>query len=137
MTIVNKKSSVFQEFSKTEAGPKTDGKSKRKSPAKPIEKSCNDAFCKFFFGTNEIKEAFHLYIEFLFSNCNSDNLCKTFKYLCCHEAIHTELCAENWLKLKEFFQKIMLEDLQIVPWNYESAGYTTFLSEDFIHDLIA
>ena len=133
-TFVSMNTSALDDISKTQSGPATDGKAKRNNGKTAEERTYNDAYCKKYFLCDEVRESFHLYIEYLFSDCSPDFLCKTFKYYCCKEAAHSSICISNWLKLKEFFQRVMLEDLGISNWNNDNAINLTGNEVDIFQD---
>ena len=93
----------FISFSRTESGPLTDGKSKRllySSKDSPDEKTCNDAFVRWYFSFPFVVESFKLYVLYLFAGKTDNELCERFGISCCTERMHNEECQKNWEELK-------------------------------------
>ncbi|CAG9313298.1 unnamed protein product [Blepharisma stoltei] len=107
---------VLIEESKTEAGPKTDGKTKRNCNENNIPKSFNEKFCKRYFSPEEVRESYFYYTEYIFAEFDPDVMCKKFKLRCCRSPIHNSECFESWKLLKFYVQKIMLDNLGVEPW---------------------
>lgn len=108
--------SVLVEESKTEAGPKTDGKTKRNTGENNIPKSFNEKFCKRYFQPVQVRESYFYYTEYIFSEFEPDVLCKKFKLRCCRAPEHSSECLNAWNLLKFYVQKIMLDNLDVEPW---------------------
>ena len=127
-------------LSNTANGPITDGKSKANKEEIKKERSFNTNFCKKYFSENYVRESFYLFIEYLFADLSSEKLCLTFRYYCCDRVSHSEQCASNWLKMKEFFQITMFEDLELMPVKKNRINYELFYStegtlDDFWEDI--
>lgn len=127
--LVKTHKTILQPASSTENGPATDGKSKRGKINQHVPKSFNGAYCKNFFSCRVIQEAFTFFIDFVFANCDPERLCGFFKYFCCKESLHNEMCTSNWLNLKEFFQINMFEDLEIQPLTAKQDFFFCFSQE--------
>ncbi|OMJ87632.1 hypothetical protein SteCoe_10639 [Stentor coeruleus] len=97
----------------TEAGPCTDGKKKRPAINSSIARSYNDNHIKEYFSKRIVRESFSYFIDYVFAKEDSSNLVNNLKYLCCLEPEHSDKCTSNWLRLKEFYQVIMIEELYI------------------------
>ncbi|CAG9311374.1 unnamed protein product [Blepharisma stoltei] len=108
--------SILSEESKTEAGPKTDGKAKRKGEENDLPKSFNGKFCKKYFEPIQVRESYFYYTEYIFSEFDPDVLCKKFKLRCCRAPQHSSECMNSWKLLKFYVQKIMLDNIGIEPW---------------------
>ncbi|OMJ93654.1 hypothetical protein SteCoe_3353 [Stentor coeruleus] len=123
----------------TEAGPITDGKSKRVTLVKTIAKSFNDNFIKEYFSKSIVRDSFSYFIDYIFAKEDSSELVNSLKYFCCFELEHDEKCTSKWLRLKEFYQVIMIEELNIVDnlhscdGCYESDFQYTFFDYSY-HD---
>ncbi|OMJ87958.1 hypothetical protein SteCoe_10193 [Stentor coeruleus] len=91
---------VLKEFSSTQ----------NKIPDKEI-RSYNLKFCKMFFERLEVREAFMLYIEFLFSDYDCLRLCREFNFQCCRTLRHTQQCGKRWEELKNFILNDMMEEI--------------------------
>lgn len=103
----------LENSSSTEAGPITDGKSKRENPSDSIARSFNDNYIKEYFSKRIVRDSFYYFIDFIFAKEDSSNLVASLKYSCCSEPEHSHKCTTNWLRLKEFYQVIMIEELNI------------------------
>ncbi|CAG9316673.1 unnamed protein product [Blepharisma stoltei] len=112
----NANKNILIEESKTEAGPKTDGKTKRNGNENGIPKSFNEKFCKRYFSPKEVRESYFYYTEYIFAEFEPSVLCKKFKIKCCRSPNHTYECLESWKLLKFYVQKIMLDNLCVEPW---------------------
>ncbi|OMJ70277.1 hypothetical protein SteCoe_31789 [Stentor coeruleus] len=91
---------VLKEFSSTQD----------KIPDKET-RSYNLKFCKMFFERLEVREAFQLYIEFLFSDYDYLRLCREFNFQCCRTLRHTQQCGKRWEELKHFILNDMMEEI--------------------------
>ncbi|CAG9311373.1 unnamed protein product [Blepharisma stoltei] len=112
----NQYKSILSQESKTEAGPKTDGKTKRKGEENDLPKSFNGKFCRKYFEPIEVRESYFYYTEYVFSEFDPDVLCKKFKLRCCRAPQHSSECMNSWKLLKFYVQKIMFDNLGIEPW---------------------
>lgn len=101
---------ILMKYSKTEEGPLTDGKAKRKQYNS--EKSFNILFCKSYFQTSEVVSSFLLMIGILFADRNPDSLCMIFRYYCCHKKKHSSYCFNSWDSLFEFYAVHLLVELE-------------------------
>ena len=93
--LFNANKRLFCEVSKTEAGPYTDGKSKRKKSRVRIERSFNDAFCKNYFIHDIVRESFYLYTQLIFSEFDLPQLIEKFQFSCCQTKEHDIDCIEK------------------------------------------
>ncbi|CAG9334549.1 unnamed protein product [Blepharisma stoltei] len=105
----------LDDISRTENGPKTDGKTKRGLGRKGIQNSYNLLFCKEYFKSSVVKQSFFYYVQFLFSYLEPELLCEKFDLRCCRYE-HDRKCAEKWLLLKKYFTNYMIEDLETTPY---------------------
>lgn len=96
----NSNREILEKFSST----------KSKIPGKEF-KSYNISFCKMFFEMPEVREAFHLYVNYIFSDYDCDRLCKEFNFQCCLSEKHSHVCEKKWRELKEFILWDMMEEL--------------------------
>jgi hypothetical protein len=128
--------SVFQERSKTESGPITDGKSKRMSGnAKDSQRSFNGTFCKNYFESELIRESFSVYIDLIFSNFDPEVLCGKFEFRCCREENHGIECLQKWVSLLQYLKIDMIDELGLKPFDVfysfvNLPGYTHFLESE-------
>jgi hypothetical protein len=74
-------------------------------------KSYNISFCKMFFEMPEVREAFHLYVNYIFSDYNCERLCEEFNFQCCLSEKHSKNCENKWRELQEFILWDMMEEL--------------------------
>ncbi|CAG9310424.1 unnamed protein product [Blepharisma stoltei] len=124
-----KNKEVLQIVCKTEQGPKTDGQTKRQKMEEKdqdLSKSFNNSYCKSYFESNEVRESYQLYIDYLFSNDSPSELCKKFKFSCC-QTMHTSECIDKWNILRYYVSNKMLVDLGVRPWEYRKV---TLISEE-------
>lgn len=93
-TCYSENKSELGEICKTEFGPKTDGKRKRRNKFSETRNSFNDAFCKDYFNANSVRESYFYYVELLFANLDEKILEKTFELRCCQDG-HNLKCLEK------------------------------------------
>lgn len=99
--------------SKTDDGPLTDGKSKRKTHAEGY-RSFNNAFCKEFFRNNLMRDAFNYIIELIYCDYTPTRCCEKFKFNCCNmRNNHCNECDEKWFRLREYFRLAYFRDLDV------------------------
>lgn len=105
--------SDLDEISKTESGPLTDGKSRRKNPQAKLdtENSFNNSFCKEYFSTQSVRESFCIFIELVFSKIEPDGLKEKFGFSCCRGRLHNLDCYDKWMILKFYLQDEMFVTL--------------------------
>lgn len=107
---------IFLEISKTESGPNTDGKAKRKSSSTKIEKSFNSAFCKKYFLHEEVRRSYFFYVQLLFVEFDIMTLISKFQFRCCREDVHSVNCIQNWIGLKNYITEEMIVELELIPF---------------------
>ena len=106
----------FEEKSKTEAGPITDGKAKRtEETVKDSFRSFNASFCKAYFENPGIRESFSLYIDLIFSNFDPQVLSNKFEFRCCRNETHSLDCLEKWASLMGYLKGEMIRELGWEP----------------------
>ena len=94
--IVNENQITLTQLSKTDAGPITDGKSKRSGVKnQKIERSFNFLFCKNYFSSVSVRESFFHYVCLVFVDFNPDVLCEKFMFRCCRASRHVVECMEK------------------------------------------
>lgn len=112
-----KKSEILKDISKTEEGPKTDGKSKRMK--KESHKSFNKDFCYKFFKSEEVREYFSYYVELVFHEFNPRSLCMRFDIRCCEwkngKEVHKNTCLINWAFFKDYIENHFIRELELDP----------------------
>lgn len=114
--LIERESPIFEDTSKTESGPITDGKSKRSlETSKDSQKSFNGTFCKNYFQHPYIRESFSIYIDLIFSNFDPEVLCEKFEFRCCRGNKHRIECLEKWNKLMNYLKLEMIEELGLLP----------------------
>lgn len=99
----------------TENGPKTDGKSKRRVPAKDLQNSFNLSFCQSYFTPLSIRESYYYYIELIYSELDPAKLTEKLELHCCHGE-HSVDCVLKWSILKRYMQQGLLLDLDLEPF---------------------
>ena len=114
--LIEQELPIFEDTSKTESGPITDGKSKRgQATLKDSQKSFNGTFCKSYFQEDHIRESFSVYIDLIFSNFDPEVLCEKFEFRCCRGKKHKIECLEKWNKLMNYLKLEMIEELGLLP----------------------
>ena len=114
-SFVHEKSSKFEEVADTASGPLTDGKSKRTGECGQVARSFNNQFCTAFFQDPDVREAFNYYTQWMFSIDDPADLVNRFILRCCSKPVHTIECNLKWLRLKYFFNHLMLAELGLDP----------------------
>ncbi|CAG9322487.1 unnamed protein product [Blepharisma stoltei] len=137
--VFHKHEEVLFQISKTENGPKTDGKSKRKEKFKATANSFNSGFCKEYFTPYGVRESYYYYVELLFVDLNPRILCDKFEFNCCR-GNHDFQCLEKWLLMKKYISHYMIEELGLEPFfpkSLHSYSMPSLLSNDcsIIHSL--
>ncbi|CAG9310468.1 unnamed protein product [Blepharisma stoltei] len=107
----------LSKISRTEEGPETDGKAKRYEIKQKSNRSFNHLFCKTYFEKFSVRESYHYYVSYLFSDFNLDSLCKKFGFRCClMESEHTPYCYQKWGILHNYAAYEMLKEIEIQPF---------------------
>lgn len=114
----------FSKISKTEAGPNTDGKSKRLSSANENQKSFNLKFCQDYFLQECVRESYYFYVLLIYSDFDINILIEKFQYFCCKENAHRVECIEKWIMLREYITIYMFLELELRPYR----EYTELIS---------
>ncbi|OMJ87388.1 hypothetical protein SteCoe_10895 [Stentor coeruleus] len=131
----------FTEISKTEAGPNTDGKSKRQGDPDDNQKSFNLKFCQDYFLQECVRESFYFYALLIYSDFDINILIEKLQYFCCKENEHTIKCIEKWIMLREYITIYMFQELQLRPYREYTElisfpDYRKFIKiEDNINDI--
>lgn len=119
--IYENHSNELDEISKTEAGPITDGKTKREDrEAKRTEKSFNSKFCEEYFSSSCVRESFSVYLELIFCQFDPSVLCERFEFCCCRAKKHCVDCVEKWLVLKDYLKDDMIKEVKCQPVEFSS-----------------
>ncbi|OMJ95163.1 hypothetical protein SteCoe_1537 [Stentor coeruleus] len=105
--------SDLDEISKTESGPLTDGKARRKNSKTKLdtENSFNNTFCKEYFTSQSVRESFCIFIELVFTKIDPDCLKERFGFSCCQGRLHNLDCYDKWMILKFYLQDEMFVTL--------------------------
>lgn len=111
---------LFTEIIPVEVGPVNEIMKRKKMKTDHLKRSFNAEFCKEYLAREETKQSYSFYIEFLFSEFNCDKFIKRFGFKCCTSREHKLGCYMKWLLLKKYCSTIVLEDIQISP--FESEG---------------
>ena len=116
----------IKNISKTESGPKTDGKTKKRGSLN-LTKSHNDTFCKEFFEARLVRILYSKYLDTVFSDISCMILQKKFEYsphsassLSSRKACSEE-CEEKWKLFESYLRNDMLKDIGL---NQEEGGVT-------------
>ena len=105
----------LEECAPTENGPGTEGKAKKPSSKQAEAKTFNDKFCRGFFADSLVREAFHLYLNVIFSSESIEDWSHRFKF----ETFGTEdEKVQNWNRLKTYLYRGMFQELKL-PENNE------------------
>ena len=123
----------MREIAKTQCGPITDGPNKSARKRKTAN-SFNDDYIKEFFGDEDVRRCWHLFIELVFSDYTCDMKCLRFNIKCCTGG-HSEDCYKYWNWFKHFLQIGMFTTLGMDPaeTTQRSQGFDEF--EDIFEDL--
>ncbi|CAG9315041.1 unnamed protein product [Blepharisma stoltei] len=129
-TCMRYKSTISQSC-KTESGPATDGKSRKKIISGDEAKSFNNNFCRNYFSIPGVLESYFWYIELIFANKNPSVLCRKFEMFCCYGP-HSNECTNKWQYLHAYLNDIMIRDLTTrglvmkawFPDGYHQKNYT-------------
>ena len=113
--IYQNNSEFFLDKSRTEAGPLTDGKTKRNDFGLPVTRSFNDSFCKYYFEYECIRKSFVLFVQLVFCDFDIKELSQKFNFDCCGNQKHEISCFEKWLSLKEYITGIMMVGVERQP----------------------
>ena len=112
-------STILQDISKTEKGPKTDAKNKE------THKSFNKDFCFDFFKSEEVREYFSYYIELVFHEFNPRSLCSRFDIRCCEwkngKEAHKNTCLVNWAFFKDYIENQFIREFGLTPFEQNDA----------------
>ena len=111
--------SQLSSIARTDSGPLTDGRSKRKKPAEDTQRTFNDNFCKEYFESEEVRRSWHMYIDLMFCQTSCNGLSEKLGILCCDEEDHSIECENKWSMMKEYLQFGMLESLGISAVDWE------------------
>jgi hypothetical protein len=111
----------FDDISKTESGPITDGKTKREdNEFKRTEKSFNSRFCEEYFRSMNVRESFSVYLELIFCHFDPEVLSEKFEFSCCRMEKHSVECLEKWLFLKDYLKDDMIKEVRCEPVDFSS-----------------
>lgn len=107
---------MFTEIIPVEVGPVNEIMKRKKMKTDHLKRSFNAEFCKEYLAREETKQSYSYYVEFLFGDFNCDKLIKRFGFKCCINREHNIGCYMKWLLLKKYCSTIVLEDIQIQPY---------------------
>ena len=110
--IYRKNPDEISSASRTDSGPLTDGKTKRTSKREKEHKSFNNEFCRDFFKSENMKKAFCLLIDLIYSAFDAETLCKKFKFRCCSKN-HSDECCHKWVELRDYFTNLYFPELEL------------------------
>lgn len=74
-------------------------------------RSYNKKFCKLFFSSEEIRDSFGLYVEFIFTDLDPQRLCEEFKFQCCKGSQHDSQCGKLWEEMRAYIQHDLISEL--------------------------
>lgn len=106
----------FVDISKTEAGPKTDGKARRQVISESTQKSFNHKFCSDYFQHECVRESFYYYVLLIFAEFDAALLIEKFQFFCCKDDDHSIKCIDKWMMLKDYITIFMLVELNLTPY---------------------
>lgn len=118
--VYHQYASVLDNVSLTYFEPK-----KFKPKARPTclaNRSFNTEFCVKYFTSQETRESFFYFVEYMFSDLDPEILSKTFGFKCCSGAEHQLECAYKWLLLKRYSNYFLVEDLKLEAWFPKESG---------------
>ena len=96
--------SALADFAVLKNGPCVDH---RRSGRKTGHNTYNNSYMREIFREREVREAYSLYVQLLFSRDQPEGLCKRFKVECCGESSHGDECGRKWGE----FRKVLVEFL--------------------------
>lgn len=105
---------IFEEISPVEVGPVNKQMKKKNLDLNNIKRSFNKEFCQEYFSNPQIKESYHNYINYIFSDLDIESQIKYFGFKCCSSSSHTESCIFKWTILKRYCLNTILQDISIV-----------------------
>ena len=100
---------------KTEAGPATDGKSKRLTEEDSEFHSFNKKYIQHHFTQEAVRTAHYYCTEMIFEG-NCDQLCESMKFKCHLRGTHTKECEKKWRGLKTYTQGGMIREVGWEPF---------------------
>ncbi|OMJ71960.1 hypothetical protein SteCoe_29694 [Stentor coeruleus] len=106
----------FVHLSKTEAGPKTDGKARRQVISESIPKSFNNNFCSEYFQPECVRESFYYYVLLIYAKFDAGLLIEKFQFFCCKDDDHSVKCIDKWMMLKDYITIFMFTELNLTPY---------------------
>lgn len=92
-------------------GPKSERKVMKESSLQNCSNSFNDFYLYNYFQVKEIKHSFLKFLDVLFADLDIPKLSKEIKLKCCDSHTHSEDCRLKWCRLKIFFSRLMIDDL--------------------------
>ncbi|OMJ79188.1 hypothetical protein SteCoe_20840 [Stentor coeruleus] len=106
----------FVNLSKTEAGPKTDGKARRQVISENIQKSFNHKFCSDYFQPECVRESFYYYVLLIYAEFDIPLLIEKFQFFCCKDDGHSIKCIDKWMMLRDYITIFMFSELNLTPY---------------------
>lgn len=100
---------------KTEAGPNTDGKSKRSAEADSEFPSFNKKYIQHHFSSRAVRTA-HYYITEVMFEGSCEQRCERMRFRCHQGGMHTEECEMKWKDLKTYTQDGMVREVGWEPF---------------------
>ena len=97
---------IMMETSRTDNGPHTYGAARRSlrldqiNGRENIQRTFGFGCCSEYFSNDIVVQSFLLYIDILFADLDCNLLCERFQFRCCEQDVHTALCNQHWLELK-------------------------------------
>lgn len=122
---IREKRKIFENISRTELGPMTDGRTRRKNIVEDIkdkaDRSFNDTFCLKFFFSPGVLLLYAKYIDLVFDGLTCKELGKNFEHCpkICKKKIGVSVhkgerkCMLAWENLKEYLKSGMLKDIGV------------------------
>ena len=101
----------LRNMARTEAGPRTDGRSRRLYSPENLPKTCNNRFCRWYFSEDGVLVSFQAYVDYLFFQETPLTLCEKFKAYCCIYDNHDADCEEKWRQLHRYLKCEMISTL--------------------------
>ena len=103
---------IMMETSRTDNGPHTYGAARRSlrldqiNGRENIQRTFGFGCCSEYFSNDIVVQSFLLYIDILFADLDCNLLCERFQIRCCEQDVHTALCDQRWLELKNQLKSI-------------------------------
>jgi hypothetical protein len=87
-------------------------KRKGRQKEKKNTKALITSFVETFFKSENMKKAFFILIDLIYSAFDAETLCKKFKFRCCSKN-HSDECCHKWVELRDYFTNLYFPELEL------------------------